>query len=135
MVRRLLALVLVLFLLTLTPLFAGQTIPVDVEAGLNSKGFAIYPGAVYCTGTVDIGIRFASRKSTDEVKSWYKEKYPDWSVMDEYGSWVLYKGAPGASMPEVMSSNQILIQKNVQLPSWHSLSADMTTEIMASFPE
>jgi hypothetical protein len=68
-------------------------------------------------GKVETGIRFASNKSTDEVKSWYKEKHPDRSVMDKYGSWVLYKDAPGASRPEVMSGNQILLQKNDQLPS------------------
>jgi hypothetical protein len=46
LLRRLVALIFVLLLLPMTQLFAGQTMPADVEAGLKSKGFSICPGAV-----------------------------------------------------------------------------------------
>ena len=135
MLRNLLAVLFIFTLVMPATLVAAETMPASVKTALESKSFATYPEAVYCTGTLEVGIRFASNKSPDEVRAWYRQKYPEWSVMEQYGSWVLYNGAPGASMSKVMSGNQIMIQKNDQIPSWQSLPADMTTEIMASFPE
>ena len=114
---------------------AAQDIPASVKSKLNSKGFNIFPTAVYCTGDISIGVRFATDEQPEKVREWYKAQYPKWAVLDQYGSWILYDGPPGAGMGQVMSGKQILIKKTEQLPSWHSLSSNMTTEIMASFPD
>jgi hypothetical protein len=135
MLKKLLVVLTVLSLTVPIVAFSGETIPAEVKTGLESKGFSFYPGSVFCTGSVNMGVRFASNKPTKEIRGWYKEKYPEWSVMDKYGSWVLYDGPPGANMPEAMSGNMIMVQQNDQLPSWHSLPSEMTTEILATFPQ
>ena len=61
---------------------------------------------------------------------WYKQQLPDWSLYKEYGGWILYNGAPGKGMAEVMSENQVMVQKNDKLSEWFSLEKDMTTEIV-----
>jgi len=113
----------------------GANIPPDVANDLMAKNFPSYPQSIYCIGTLEMGVRFASNKAPEIVRIWYQDKLPDWSVMDTYGTWVLYDGPADASPPAVMSRKQITIMKNENLPSWHGLSADMTTEIMMAFPK
>lgn len=117
-----------------TCLFAGD-IPDQVKAQLESKNIPLYPGAIYCIGEASMGVRFASDVDPEKVKGWYKAKYPKWSIMDKYGSWALYDGPPDAGLAKLMSAKRIEIKHNDQLPSWHSLSSDMTTEILIAFPD
>ena len=113
----------------------AQDIPAKVSSQLEAKDIPIFPEAVYCMGEARVGIRFASDEDPEKVRTWYKNQYPKWSIMDKYGSWTLYDGPPGASMAKLMSAKRIEIKANEQLPSWHSLSSDMTTEILIAFPD
>lgn len=117
-----------------TCLVAGD-IPNQVKSQLESKNIPLYPGAIYCTGEPSMGVRFASNEGPEQVRAWYVTKYPKWSVMDKYGSWTLYDGPPGAGMAQLMSAKRVEIKANEQLPSWHSLSSDMTTEVLIAFPD
>jgi len=96
---------------------------------IKSAGVPIYSKASFVYGNPDLGFRFATSVSPDEVRQWYREKLAKWSVLDEYGSWIMYDGKPGAGLGEVMSKSQLLIKKNENLPEWHSLEKNMTTEI------
>ena len=96
---------------------------------IESVGVPVYSEAIFVYGNSDVGFRFATSVSPDEVRKWYREKLPKWSVLDEYGSWIMYDGKPGAGLGEVMSKNQILIKKNEDLPGWYSLEKSLTTEI------
>ena len=46
------------------------------------------------------------------------------------GGWILYDGVPGKGLAGVMGDNQVMVQRNDNLPEWHSLDKDMTTEIV-----
>ena len=113
----------------------AQDIPSQVKSQLESKNIPLYPGVIYCTGEASLGVRFASNEDPGKVRAWYKAKYPKWAVMDQYGSWTLYDGPPGAGMAQLMSAKRIEIKANEQLPSWHSLSSEMTTEVLIAFPD
>ncbi len=114
----------------------AQDIPAEVTSQLESKNIPLYPGAIYCYGEATTGVRFASDKSPEKVREWYVAKYPKWSIMDKYGSWTLYDGPPGVGFSKVLESKGMIeIKVNEQLPSWHSLSSDMTTEILMAFPD
>jgi len=128
-----LAIFLALYLIP-TCLVAGD-IPNQVKSQLESKSIPLYPGATYCIGEASMGVRFASDEDPEKVRTWYMNKYPKWSVMDKYGSWSLYDGPPGAGMADLMSAKRIEVKTNELLPSWHSLSSNMTTEILIAFPD
>ncbi len=114
----------------------AQDIPAKVTSQLEAKGIPIFPGAIYCTGEASTGVRFASDKDPEKIREWYVAKYPKWSIMDKYGSWTLYDGPPGVGMAKVLAAKGMIeIKANEQLPSWHSLSSDMTTEILIAFPD
>ena len=102
---------------------------------IASAGIPVYSMAIFAYGNSDVGFRFASSISPEEVRQWYREKLPEWSVLDQYGSWILYDGNPGAGLGEVMSKPQILIKENEYLPGWHSLEKNMTTEITIMVPK
>ena len=134
MFKNLIPAMLLAFCLIPPSLIAGD-IPDQVKAQLESKNIPLYPGAVYCAGEASMGARFASDESPEKVREWYKAKFPKWSVLDEYGSWTLYDGPPEAGFGIIMSAKRFDIKANEQLPSWHSLSSNMTTEILIAFPD
>ena len=107
---------------------AGDLKQSDVSL-IESAGVPVYSKATFVYGNSDVGFRFATSISPDEARQWYREKLTEWSVLDQYGSWIMYDGKPGAGIGEVMSKNQILIKKNENLPGWYSLDKNMTTEI------
>jgi hypothetical protein len=111
------------------PAYATSLKPEDISL-IESAGVPVYPKATFVYGNPDVGFRFAASLSAEEVRQWYREKLPQWSVLDAYGSWILYNGKPGAGLGEVMSMNQVLIQKNENLPGWYSVEKNMTTEIV-----
>jgi hypothetical protein len=51
------------------PVYGGD-LPDDVKAGFEKAGMKIYPGAVYCTGQLEWGIRFATSDSPEKVMQW-----------------------------------------------------------------
>ena len=97
---------------------------------IKDAGIPIHHSAAFAYGNKDVGFRFASNESPEKVRKWYQEQLPGWSLFDQYGTWILYNGGPGAGVSEIMTSNQVAVQENANLPEWHSLQKDMTTEIV-----
>ena len=58
------------------------------------------------------------------------EKLGEWSVFEQFGQWAIYVGPDGADFGTVMMATQIAVSENDELPEWHSLNDDMTTEIV-----
>ena len=102
------------------------------EKLMKNAGIPLYSKARFVYGNSSVGYRFASSQPIEKVRSWYKKKLSSWPVYeDNYGSWIIYKGEPGANMGElIMQKTQVSIQKNDKLPEWHSLDRKMTTEIL-----
>jgi hypothetical protein len=102
------------------------------EKQIISAGVPIYSKALFVYGNPSAGYRFASREPVEKVRTWYRKKLSSWPVYeDRFGSWIIYKGKPGATMSQlVMQKTQVSIQKNEKLPEWHSLDKEMTTEIV-----
>ena len=101
---------------------------------IKAAGISIHPDITFVYGTQDVGYRFVTAKSPEEIRQWYRENLPEWSLMDKYGSWILYKGEEGLGMGELMSKPQVAIQKNDNLPEWHSLDKGLTTEVVFMIP-
>lgn len=110
--------------------WSANDIPAEAQETIDATGFPIYPDASYCTGDPSMGMRLASSDSVEKVREWYRAQFPEWSVYDKYGGWILHPGPADAPMPVVMSGNQVSITQNPALPEWHGLSPDMTTEIL-----
>ncbi len=113
---------------------AAELPPKDADI-IKSAGISIHPDVTFVIGSRDVGYRFATLKSPDEVRQWYRDKLPEWSLYEEFGGWILYLGKQGLGMGEIMSKPQIMIQANDKLPEWHSLDKDMTTELVIMIPE
>lgn len=120
--------------LILSLLFSMNVIAASLTSSdsklINAAGIPSYTGANFVYGNNSVGYRFASSKPVKEVQDWYRKQLPKWSIYNKYGGWILHNGSAGAGMAEVMSSNQINIKHNDQLPQWHSLDKNMTTEIV-----
>lgn len=97
---------------------------------ISDRGVPLYSKATFVSGNKDVGFRFASSIPPEEVQNWYRQQLPKWALYKEYGGWILYDGAPGKDMAGVMSENQVMVKRNDNLPEWHSLDKDMTTEIV-----
>lgn len=106
--------------------------PDDLKATLAKAKVPVYPGAVFCVGSTSAGLRFATKDSVDNVRNWYRSQRPTWALIDEpkYQIWVLYEGPAGIGMMEWTAYNMAQVNENKNLPEWHSLSKDMTTEIV-----
>lgn len=102
------------------------------EKLIKNAGIPLYSKARFVYGNSSVGYRFASSQPIERVRTWYINKLPSWPVYeDEFGSWIIYKGKPGAGMGElIMQKTQVSVQKNDKLPEWHSLDKKMTTEIL-----
>lgn len=97
---------------------------------IEKAGIPIFEHAVFAYGNQSVGFRFATDAPPEEVRHWYQQKLGSWTLYDQYGSWILYNGKPGLGMGEIMTCDQVSIQTNTNLPAWHSLAGDMTTEIV-----
>ena len=102
------------------------------EKLIKNAGIPLYSKARFVYGNSSVGYRFASSQPIETVRTWYINKLPTWPVYeDKYGSWIIYNGEPGADMGElIMQKTQVSVQKNDELPEWHSLDKEMTTEIL-----
>jgi hypothetical protein len=129
------AVLILLGLMILASPVSAAGVPVGVKASLDKAGIKLYPGAVYCTGQVDMGARFATSDSPEKVRKWYREQYPEWSLQEKYYSWAFYDGPPDQGMAVIMGTRNMVVQFNKELPGWHSLSKDMTTEILIAAPQ
>ena len=110
----------------------------DRDAGiLERAGIPVYPEAKYVSGTFSgiMGVRFATSASVDDVRKWYREKFPGWSLYSKLGGWILYKGAPGAALIKIMGMRQVSVVEKKQMPEWYDLPRDMTTEIIITAPD
>ena len=108
------------------------SLPGQDEALIKNAGIPLYSKARFVYGNASVGYRFASSESVEAVRNWYKNKLSSWPVyQDNFGSWIIYKGDPGADMAQLlMQKSQVQVMKNDKLPEWHSLDNDMTTEIV-----
>jgi hypothetical protein len=120
---------LILFLVFSVNSFAASLQPADSKL-IKAAGVPLFSKASFVYGNKDVGFRFASSTPPEEVQKWYRQQLPKWALLKEYGGWILYNGAPGVGMGEVMSKNQVSVKHNDNLPQWHSLDKKMTTEIV-----
>jgi hypothetical protein len=119
----------VLFIGTVVHLFIGTVVhAADLPAAdsklIKAAGVPIHPGVTFINGNQSVGFRFATNKSPDDVRTWYTEQLPAWSLYKEYGGWFLYDGKPGLSYGET----------NEQLHEWFGVDKAMSTEIVIMFP-
>jgi hypothetical protein len=115
----------------------ASSLPDQHEKQIKSAGVPIYSKARFVYGNPSVGYRFASSEPVEKVRDWYRNKLSSWPVYeDRFGSWIIYKGKPGANMSQlVLQKTQVSIQKNDKLPEWHSLDKYMTTEIVVFIDE
>ena len=112
-------------------------VPAEVAAAMEATGVPMYPGAVYCLGDVDTGMRLAASDDPQTVRAWYQEKLPTWSLYhsETIGIWTLYDGPAGLTgYGDIMVLNNISVLANEELPTWFGLNGDLTTEIMMALP-
>lgn len=122
----------ILFLINMN-MYSAELPAKDAEI-IKAAGIPIYADATFTNGSRDAGYRFATSKPLDEVRQWYQEKLSDWSLYEQYGGWILYKGEKGLGLAGVMSKVQVMVQENENLPEWFSLDKSMTKEIVIMIP-
>lgn len=123
------------FMLWSVGAWAGDDIPADYQAAIDTANVPAYPGSVFCTGDPASGMRLATSDSVETVRKWYRSQLPDWNIYEGYGGWILYAGPADAGMTDIFSSFQVSITENPELPNWHDLSSDMSTEIVIALME
>lgn len=116
--------------------FAGNAISPSDQAILDKADIPLYPGMQYTNGSLGgmMGVRFASADPTQKIRAWYREKFPQWALNDQYGSWILYDGKPGGGPMAYMNEKQVMIVENKELPQWFNLPPSMTTEVVIVVP-
>ena len=103
---------------------------------LKESGIPLYKGTQFINGGLGddvVGARFATSASVDDVRTFYREAFPDWALQSEYG-WTLYDGKPSKSPAAFIGKKSVTVQENKNLPDWFGLSKNMTTEIMIVVP-
>jgi len=120
---------------------AGIALAADLPARnvpiLKEAGIPLYKGAQFTNGGLGdelVGARFASSASVEDVRAFYREKFPAWALNAEYGSWILYNGKPGGGPAAYMGKQQISVRVEKNLPEWFGLAKNMTTEIIIVVP-
>ena len=116
---------------------AENKLPEKDQNIMEQAGVPLYPGMQFVNGALGgvVGVRFASSDDVEKVRKWYKDKFPDWAVNDQYGTWILYNGEPGGGPGAYMMKNQVMVVTNQNLTEWFDLPADMTTEVLIALPE
>lgn len=127
---------------TLAPVLAlwalgvsAASVPPESAAAMEKAGVPMYPGAVYCTGDPTIGIRFATSDAPEKVQAWYRERLAGWTLFNEFGMWALVDAPSVGGLGDLMANNQLVVSHNAELPGWHGLAADMTTDITTMLPK
>ena len=125
----------ILLLLVFSVNSYAASLPSSDAKLIEGAGIPIFSGATFAVGNQDVGFRFVTSKTPEEVQQWYLQKLSKWTLFNQYGSWILYNGPQGVGLGEIMSKNQGAVQKNENLPQWHSLDKSMTTEIVIMVPK
>ncbi len=122
-------------------LSAGMALAADLPAKdvkiLKDAGIPLYKGAEFMNGGLGddvMGARFATSASVEEVRAFYREKFPTWALNAEYGVWILYNGKAGVGPAAYMGKQQVMVVNNKNLPSWFGLGKNKTTEIIIVVP-
>jgi len=120
---------------------AGIAMAADLPAKdvkiLKEAGIPLYQGVEFINGGLGdelVGARFASSAPVEDVRAFYRDKFPDWALNAEYGAWILYKGKAGGGPAAYMTKQQVSVKKNENLPTWFGLDKSMTTEIIIVVP-
>jgi len=82
-------------------------------------------------------MRIAAGDDPNTVRTWYREKLKGWSLYhdEKIGIWTLYDGPKGlVQYGKIMVLNNISVMANKELPEWHGLEGNMTTEITMALP-
>jgi len=115
---------------------AGDLPAKDVKI-LQEAGIALYKGAEFINGGLGdelVGARFASSAPVEDVRAFYRDKFPNWALNAEYGAWILYVGEPGGGPAAYMGKQQISVVTNKNLPEWFGIDKNKTTEIIIVVP-
>lgn len=124
-----------LMLITSTGVFAGNLSAGDQNL-IKETGIPIYSGAEFVNGNHDVGFRFATSKSPEEVRAWYKKQLSVWELYSEYGGWILYEGKPGLGIGDLMMlKKQVQVQNNTKLHEWFGIDKNKSTEIVLLVPK
>jgi hypothetical protein len=122
-------------------LSVGIAIAGDISAEdakvLEKAGIPIYKGAQYVNGKLGgemNGLRLATSAALEEVRAFYRSKFPSWALNDEYGSWILYNGEPGGGPAAYMDKQQVQVMENKKLNEWFGIDKNLTTEIVIVVP-
>ena len=123
-----------LLLITSTGVFAGNLSAGDQNL-IKGAGVPLYSEAEFVNGNHDVGFRFATSKSPEEVRAWYTKQLAAWSLYSQYGGWILYEGKPGLGLGDLMMSvKQVQVQKNLNLYEWFGIDKKKSTEIVILIP-
>lgn len=124
----------ILCVIAATNVFAAELDDASVQL-IEDAGVKVYPGAVFINGNQDVGFRFATDKSPDDVRAWYRTQLSAWPLYEEFGGWMLYDGEPGLGMGELMSQNQVSVKENKMLHDWFGVDKALSTEIVIMLPK
>lgn len=104
---------------------------------LKEAEIPVYQDAEFLNGGLGdelIGARFASSAPVEDVRAFYRDKFPNWALNAEYGAWILYDGEPDGGPAAYMGKQQVSVVENKNLPSWFGVDKNMTTEIIIVVP-
>ncbi|MCJ7499101.1 hypothetical protein MUP29_02500 [bacterium] len=126
---------LVLILSTVTALAADLL--AEHAKIMEESGIPLYKGAEFINGGLGdelVGARFASSAPVEDVRAFYRDKFPNWALNAEYGAWILYDGEPGGGLAALTGHQQISVATNKNLPEWFGIAGNKTTEIIIVVP-
>jgi len=109
-------------------------LPAADKSLIKEAGIPIFSGAMFVNGNQDAGFRFATSISPEDVRAWYEKALPEWTLYNEYGGWILYKGKPGLGLGDLLGRTQVSVQGNPRLSEWFGLDKSMSTEIVIMVP-
>lgn len=113
----------------------GVDLPAADQNLIKEAGIPIYLEAVFVNGNQDVGFRFATSQSEEEVRAWYQKQLPAWPLYSEYGGWILYEGKPGLGLGDLMMNvKQVQVQTNLNLSEWFGVDRKKSTEIVILIP-
>lgn len=114
--------------------YAGNLPAADQDL-IKSAGIPIYVGAEFVNGNHDVGFRFATSNSPEDVRAWYTKQLSAWSLYSEYGGWILYEGKPGLGLGNlIMKIKQVQVQNNSKMSEWFGIDREKSTEVVILIP-
>jgi hypothetical protein len=121
-------------LIVATNVFSAE-LPKGDEQLIETAGVQIYPGAIFVNGNKDVGFRFATDKTPEDVRGWYRKQLSAWSLYEEFGGWILYGGKPEVGMGELISKKQVSVKQNTMMHDWFGIDSALSTELVIMIPE